>query len=54
MSFLEPDDPIEPACSECGEEEAVQHDQDAMWICFACGANFSDGTDNDDSQFHNE
>lgn len=43
--MLEPDDPIEVKCTECGEEEAIEHINESIWECFSCGNAFSDGTD---------
>lgn len=42
---LEPEDPIYVACTECGEEECIEHVNDAIWLCLICNDTFSDGSD---------
>jgi ribosomal protein L37AE/L43A len=49
---LEPPDPIEAACTECGEEENIDHVDGPIWKCLLCDDNFSDGSDDDESNFH--
>lgn len=51
MCYLEPEDPIEANCYECGEEYDVEHIDGPVWKCLVCGETFSDGTDSDGSEF---
>ena len=44
MSYLEPDDPIEPVCPDCGEEENIEHVEGDMWKCLVCKDTFDDGS----------
>jgi ribosomal protein L37AE/L43A len=48
MSQLEPEDQLEVACTECGEEEQVKPIAGALWECLICQDTFSDGSDRDD------
>ena len=43
--MLEPEDPIEVKCTECGEEEQIEHINESIWECLVCKETFSDGTD---------
>lgn len=45
--MLEPPEPIEVECTECGEVEEIFHIIDAEWFCHICNDSFSDGTDID-------
>ena len=47
MSYLEPDDPMEVKCTECDEEEKIEHIDGAIWRCLICDDTFSDGSDSD-------
>jgi len=51
MCYLEPPDQIEVVCTECGEEEQVEHIDGAQWKCLVCDDTFSDGSDSDGSEF---
>lgn len=42
MSHLEPNDPIEAVCTECGEEENITHIEEDIWTCNICKDTFSD------------
>jgi len=46
MIYLEPDDPIEVKCPDCGEEESIYHVGDSVWMCNECKDTFSDGSEN--------
>lgn len=46
--MLEPPDPIEVKCTECGEEEDIGHICESLWKCNVCNETFSDGLDKDD------
>ena len=48
MCYLEPPDPVEVKCTECGEEENIKHDVGARWFCLACEDTFSDNSDYED------
>lgn len=47
MCYLEPPDPIEVACTECGEEERIEQINDDQWKCLVCGDTFSDNSDDE-------
>jgi len=51
MSELEPVEPIEVECTECGEEENITHIDGALWKCLICDDTFSDGSDSCESDF---
>lgn len=42
---LEPDDTIEVQCTECEEEDQIEHVEGALWNCLVCKDTFSDGSD---------
>lgn len=42
MSHLEPPDPIETSCPDCGEEDQIEHVDGAQWFCLVCKYTFSD------------
>lgn len=52
MCHLEPDDPINVSCIECGEEEKVDHIDGALWKCLVCDDTFSDGSDSGGSEYY--
>lgn len=54
MCYLEPPDQIKAACTECGEDEQIEHIDGAQWRCILCDDTFSDGSDLDDSDFHDQ
>ena len=43
--FLEPEEPIEAKCTECGEVEKIEHLNGAEWKCLHCGETFNDISD---------
>ena len=47
MSELEPEDPIEASCPDCGEEEDIEHIDGSLWNCLICKETFGDGSDSD-------
>jgi len=40
MSELDPPEPEEVECPDCGEEENLKHFHTNIWICLICGDYF--------------
>jgi len=54
MCYPDPPDPVQVSCPDCGEEGNLKHIEGPQFLCLECDETFSDGSDSDGSEFHNE